>query len=144
MSEKDVGFVTMGQAEAVEEIPAIGIGMLGYAFMGKAHSNALKKIAYMTWPPPYVPRLVAISGRTEDAVKEAARRYGYEKWSTSWQDVVDDPDVQIFDNGGPNDMHAEPTIAAARAGQARDLREAARPDGRRRATRSGRRSRRRA
>ena len=64
MSEKDVGFVTMGQAEAAEEIPTIGIGMLGYAFMGKAHSNALKKIAYMTWPPPYVPRLVAISGRT--------------------------------------------------------------------------------
>ena len=68
MTEKDVGFVTMGQAEAVEEIPAIGIGMLGYAFMGKAHSNALKKIAYMTWPPPYIPRLVAISGRTEEAV----------------------------------------------------------------------------
>jgi predicted dehydrogenase len=117
MSEKDVGFVTMGQAEAAEEIPSIGIGMLGYAFMGKAHSNALKKIAYMTWPPPYIPRLVAISGRTEDAVREAARRYGYEKWSTSWEDVVADPDVQIFDNGGPNDMHAEPSIAAARAGK---------------------------
>jgi predicted dehydrogenase len=85
--------------------------------MGKAHSNALKKIAYMTWPPPYIPRLVAITGRTEEAVREAARRYGYEKWSTSWQDVVDDPDVQIFDNGGPNDMHAEPSIAAARAGK---------------------------
>ena len=36
----------------------IGVGMLGYAFMGKAHSNAFKKIAYMTWPPPLVPRLV--------------------------------------------------------------------------------------
>ena len=107
----------MGQAEAAEEIPSIGIGMLGYAFMGKAHSNALKKIAYMTWPPPYIPRLVAISGRTEAAVQEAARRYGYEKWSTSWEDVVADPDVQIFDNGGPNDMHAEPTIAAAKAGK---------------------------
>src|SRR4029079_10647280 len=84
MSDQEVGFVTMGQAEAAEEIPTIGIGMLGYAFMGKAHSNALKKIAYMTWPPPYMPRLVAISGRTEDAVREAARRYGYDKWTTSW------------------------------------------------------------
>jgi len=55
----------------------------------------------MTWPPPYIPRLVAISGRTEDAVREAARRYGYERYSTSWQDVVDDPEVQVFDNGGP-------------------------------------------
>jgi len=115
--ETQVGFVTMGQAQAAEEIPSIGIGMLGYAFMGKAHSNALKKIAYMTWPPPYIPRLVAISGRTEDAVREAARRYGYDKWSTDWRDVVDDPDVQVFDNGGPNDQHAEPTIAAARAGK---------------------------
>ena len=115
--EAQVGFVTMGQAEAAEEIPPIGIGMLGYSFMGKAHSNALKKIAYMTWPPPYIPRLVAISGRTEDAVREAARRYGYEKYSTRWEDVVDDPEVQVFDNGGPNDTHAEPTIAAARAGK---------------------------
>ena len=52
--------------------------MLGYAFMGKAHSNAFKKIAYMTWPPPLVPRLVGIAGRNEQAVNEAAERYGYE------------------------------------------------------------------
>ena len=65
--------------------------MLGYAFMGKAHSNALKKIAYMIWPPPYMPRLVAISGRNEEAVREAARRYGYEKYSTDWRDIVNDP-----------------------------------------------------
>ena len=45
--EKQVGFVTMGQAEAAEEIPSIGIGMLGYAFMGKAHTNALKKMLRM-------------------------------------------------------------------------------------------------
>src|SRR5437899_5944633 len=109
--EQQVGFVTMGQAGAAEEVPSIGIGMLGYAFMGKAHSNALKKIAYMTWPPPFIPRLVSISGRTEEAVREAARRYGYERWTTDWHDVVADPDVQVFDNGGPNDQHAEPTIA---------------------------------
>ena len=41
-------------------IREIGVGMLGYAFMGKAHSNALRKIAYMTWPPPLIPRLVSI------------------------------------------------------------------------------------
>ena len=116
--EKQVGFVTMGDQRAgADAIPEIGIGMLGYAFMGRAHSNALKKIAYATWPPPYIPRLVAIAGRTEDAVREAARRYGYEKYSTSWEDVVADPDVQIFDNGGPNDAHLEPTVAAAQAGK---------------------------
>ena len=54
----------------------IGVGMLGYAFMGKAHSNAFRKIAYITWPPPLVPRLVAIAGRNEEAVRNAAARYG--------------------------------------------------------------------
>jgi predicted dehydrogenase len=107
----------MGQAAAEAEIPSIGIGMLGYAFMGKAHTNAFKKIAYITYPPPFLPRLVTISGRTEDAVREAARRYGYEKWTTDWHEVVGDPDVQVFDNCGPNDLHLEPTVAAARAGK---------------------------
>ena len=118
MSEQpQVGFVTMGQAAVEGEIPSIGIGMLGYAFMGKAHTNAFKKIAYVTYPPPYFPRLVSISGRNEAAVREAANRYGYEKWTTDWRDVVADRDVQVFDNGGPNDVHLEPTIAAAKAGK---------------------------
>ena len=43
----------------------IGVGMLGYAFMGKAHSNGFRKIAYMAWPPPLLPRLVAIAGRDD-------------------------------------------------------------------------------
>ena len=115
--EPQVGFVTMGQAQAEGEVPEIGIGMLGYAFMGKAHTNALKKMAYRIWPPPYIPRLVAIAGRDETAVAEAARRYGYESHTTRWEDVVANPDVQVFDNGGPNDVHLEPTIAAAQAGK---------------------------
>src|SRR6266446_8356848 len=99
------------------DIPEIGIGMLGYAFMGKAHSNAFKKIAYMTWPPPLVPKLELIAGRNEEAVREAAERYGYERWTTDWHDLVSDPAIGLFDNGGPNSLHAEPTIAAAKAGK---------------------------
>jgi predicted dehydrogenase len=95
----------------------IGVGMLGYAFMGKAHSNAFKKIAYMTWPPPLQPRLVSIAGRNEEAVRNAAERYGYERWTTDWRQLVDDPEIGLFDNGGPNSLHAEPTIAAAEAGK---------------------------
>jgi predicted dehydrogenase len=95
----------------------IGVGMLGYAFMGKAHSNALKKIAYMTWPPPLVPRLVGIAGRNEEAVTEAAERYGYEYATTDWRELVADDRIGLFDNGGPNSLHAEPTIAAAEAGK---------------------------
>ena len=95
----------------------IGIGMLGYAFMGKAHSNAFKKIAYMTWPPPLEPRLIGIAGRNEQAVNEAAARYGYDYATADWRDLVADERIGLFDNGGPNSLHAEPTIAAAEAGK---------------------------
>jgi predicted dehydrogenase len=91
--------------------------MLGYAFMGKAHSNAYRKLPYIFWPPPAVPRLVAIGGRNEAATREAARRYGYERYYLDWRELVKDPDVQLFDNGAPNNLHAEPTIAAAEAGK---------------------------
>src|SRR5438874_3937896 len=98
-------------------VPEIGVGMLGYAFMGKAHSNAFRKLAYMTWPPPLRPRLVAIAGRDEQAVAEAAERYGYERYETDWRALVVDPEIELFDNGGPNNLHAEPTVAAAEAGK---------------------------
>src|SRR5438876_5099902 len=95
----------------------IGVGMLGYAFMGKAHSNAYRTIEYMTWPPPLVPKLVGIAGRNEQAVDEAAKRYGYEYATTDWRDLVSDNRIGLFDNGGPNSLHGEPTIAAAEAGK---------------------------
>lgn len=117
MSDKNVGFVSMAGPKSSGQAPTVGVGMLGYAFMGKAHTNALKKLPYMMYPPVAVPRLVAISGRNEEAVKEAAMRYGYEKYYTNWRDLIADPDVQVFDNSGPNDAHAEPCIAAAEAGK---------------------------
>jgi predicted dehydrogenase len=113
----EVGFVTMGKASGGEEVQPIGIGMLGYAFMGKAHSNAYKTLAYMTWPPPLRPELVAIAGRNEDAVSEAARRYGFAEYKTDWKALIGDDRIQLFDNAGPNNLHAEPTIAAAEAGK---------------------------
>ena len=95
----------------------IGVGMLGYAFMGKAHANALRTLAYMTWPPPLIPRLVGVAGRSPGAVEEAAARYGFARSTTDWRDLVADPAVGLFDNVGPNDLHAEPTVAAAQAGK---------------------------
>lgn len=113
----DVGFVTMAGAKAAGKAPEVGVGMMGYAFMGKAHSNAYKTIPYMVYPPPAIPRLVAIAGRDEDSVREAALRYGYESYYTDWRDLIKNDRVQLFDNGGPNDVHAEPSIAAAQAGK---------------------------
>lgn len=115
--EQAQSFTSMASTEVSEDVPEVGVGMLGYAFMGKAHSNAMRKIPYMIYPPPAVPKLVSISGRDEKAVAVAAHRFGYEKYTTDWREQVNDPDVQLFDNGGPNDMHAEPCIAAAMAGK---------------------------
>jgi predicted dehydrogenase len=113
----EVGFMTMGQAGGAEGVQPIGVGMLGYAFMGKAHSNAYRTLAYMTWPPPLLPQLVSVAGRSEEAVSEAARRYGFSEHVTDWRAIVADDRVQLFDNVGPNNLHSEPTIAAAEAGK---------------------------
>jgi predicted dehydrogenase len=114
---EDVGFVTMAGERATSDAPEIGVGMLGYAFMGKAHTNALKKMPYMMYPPVAIPKLVAIAGRNDAAVKEAAKRYGYAKTYNDWRKLIDDPDVQVLDNSGPNNVHTEPNIAAAKAGK---------------------------
>jgi predicted dehydrogenase len=97
--------------------PEIGVGVIGYAFMGKAHTNALKTLSYMVYPPPARPRLAAIAGRNETAVQEAAARYGYARAYTDWRDLINDPAVDLVDNGGPNDLHAEASIAAAELGK---------------------------
>jgi len=110
-------FTAMAGPKAQGRAPEIGVGMLGYAFMGKAHTNAYKTIPYMMYPPPAIPKLVAVAGRNAAAAQEAARRYGYEKVYTDWREMLADPAVQLFDNVGPNDAHAEPCIAAAAAGK---------------------------
>jgi predicted dehydrogenase len=113
----EVGFLTMAGKKATSAAPEIGVGLFGYAFMGKAHTNGYKKLPYMVYPPPAVPRLVAVAGRNAEGVQEAARRYGYERAYTDWREMLRNPAVQLFDNAGPNDMHAEPSIVAAGAGK---------------------------
>ncbi|MCX6044224.1 MAG: Gfo/Idh/MocA family oxidoreductase [Chloroflexi bacterium] len=114
---KSGGFTSMADAKATGSVPEIGVGMLGYAFMGKAHSHAMLTIPHMIYPPPAIPKLVAIAGRNEVAVQEAAKRYGYETYYTDWRKMMRDDRVQLVDNGGPNDAHAAPSIAAAKAGK---------------------------
>src|SRR3954469_23774467 len=98
----------MGESAGVDDIPTIGVGMLGYAFMGKAHANAYKTLAYMTWPPPLMPRLLAMAGRSEAPLEEAARRYGFAEHVTDWRALVADERIGLFDNTGPNNLHAAP------------------------------------
>jgi len=93
----------------------LGVAMLGYAFMGKAHSRALRAVRELD--PPLLPELVSISGRNRDAAQAVAARYGWGEVVTDWQEQIADERVQLFDNGGPNAVHAAPTIAAAHAGK---------------------------
>jgi predicted dehydrogenase len=95
----------------------IGVGLLGHRFMGRAHSDALLRLRHMVGPPPLRCDLVAIAGRDEQAVREAAERYGFERAVTDWRELIADPQIGLLDNVGPNALHAEPTIAAAEAGK---------------------------
>jgi predicted dehydrogenase len=93
-----------------------GVGMLGYSFMGKAHTNAFIQFPFI-FPDAPVPKLRAIAGRSESAVKQAARNFGYEKWYTNWAELVKDDKVEIVDNGLPNDLHEAPCVQAAELGK---------------------------
>jgi predicted dehydrogenase len=91
-----------------------GVGFLGYSFMGRAHAYALKRLPTMS---AHRPHLVCVAGRNADAVQEFASAFDFERWTTDWLEVVADPEIDVFENLGPNFLHAEPTIAAAEAGK---------------------------
>jgi len=95
----------------------IGIGMLGYAFMGKAHSLAWRDVAAVGPVGLPRPRLVSLWGRHAARAEEARTRYGWERAAASWEAVVDDPDIAIVDNAAPNHLHVEPTLRAAKLGK---------------------------
>ena len=97
-------------------VEKMGVGMLGYSFMGRAHTNAMLKLPHMMFPPPAIPELAAVCGRSETSVSEMASRFGYQGYYTDWRDLLEDEDLQLFDNVGPNDVHCEPTIQAAENG----------------------------
>jgi len=91
------------------------IGMLGYRFMGRAHSNALARLPMFFPEAPEIERHTLI-GRNEDALAEAADQFGFAHTATDWEDVIEE--VDVFYNLGPNHLHAEPSIAALEAGTA--------------------------
>ena len=97
--------------------PCIGIGVIGYGFMGKVHSNAYVKIPYTYQKPVAYPLLISMCGRNEKGVIDTARRFGYQHVCTDWRELIEDPSVQIVDNCTPDSMHAEPSVAAVRAGK---------------------------
>jgi predicted dehydrogenase len=94
----------------------LNIGMVGYKFMGKAHSHAYKE-APMAFPGAPVPVMKAICGRNRDGVEQAAAQFGWETAVTDWRELVSRDDIDVVDINAPSDAHKEIAVAAARAGK---------------------------
>ncbi len=95
---------------------SLNIGLIGYGFMGRTHSNAYLQAARF-FDLPYQPVLKAVCARNGDRARAFAARWGYASVETDWRDVVRRDDIDLIDIASPNDTHAEIAIAAARAGK---------------------------
>ncbi len=93
------------------------VGLIGYGFMGKAHSNAWRQ-APRFFDLPADLEMRTLCGRDSRAVKKAADTYGWAQTASDWRSVIDDPEIDLIDITTPNDSHAEIALAAAAAGKA--------------------------
>jgi predicted dehydrogenase len=100
----------------VGEHGELGIGMVGYAFMGRAHSQAWRSVGRF-FDLPFTPRMAAICGRDPAAVAAAADRLGWAATETDWKRLVGRDDVDLVDVCTPGSSHAEISIAALEAGK---------------------------
>jgi predicted dehydrogenase len=96
----------------------LNVAMIGYDFMGRAHSNAWRQVARFFPDVPAEPVLKVVVGRTAAKVSEARERLGFEEAATHWQEVLARRDIDVVDICTPGDSHAEIAVAAAEAGKA--------------------------
>ncbi len=94
----------------------LNIGLIGYGFMGRAHSNAYRRVGHF-FDLDHEPVLKAVCGRDKDQVGAFARQWGYESFETDWRKLVSRPDIELVDVACPNDMHKPIALAAAKAGK---------------------------
>jgi predicted dehydrogenase len=102
--------------DAGRAVSDLSVGMVGYAFMGAAHSQAWRN-APRFFDLPLRPRMTALAGRDRQRVAEAADRLGWDSTETSWQALVARDDIDLVDVCTPGDTHAEIAIAALEAGK---------------------------
>ncbi|AJD90181.1 hypothetical protein JMA_08640 [Jeotgalibacillus malaysiensis] len=95
----------------------LNVGLIGAGFMGKAHVVAYSNLPKFFWPAPAVPVLKTVCDIEESIASDAKDRFGFEKYTTDWKEIVNDPDIDIVSVCTPNDSHAEISIAALRAGK---------------------------
>ncbi|MER7665646.1 Gfo/Idh/MocA family oxidoreductase [Streptomyces sp. NPDC096193] len=106
----------MEQRDSGAAPPTLGVGMVGYAFMGAAHSQGWRTVGRV-FDLPMRPVLAAIAGRDPSAVRAAADRHGWAAAETDWRHLITRDDVQLVDVCTPGDSHAEIAIAALEAGK---------------------------
>src|SRR6201999_1518839 len=94
----------------------LNVGLVGYGFMGRTHSNAFNQAPHF-FDLPYRPVLKAVCARNADRVKSFAENWGYESIETDWRAMIARNDIDVIDIASPNDTHAEIAIAAAKAGK---------------------------
>ncbi|MBO0997540.1 Gfo/Idh/MocA family oxidoreductase [Bacillus sp. SD075] len=94
----------------------VRIGMIGYKFMGKAHSQAYRNLPFF-FDTDVEPVLQAISGRNKEEVKKAAKKMGWASYETDWRRLIERDDIDVIDIVAPNSTHFEMAIAAAEAGK---------------------------
>ena len=92
------------------------VGMVGYGFMGRTHSNAFRKVGNF-FDTEHQPVLKAICGRNEAGARAFAEKWGYEGIETDWRKLVERKDIDVIDICTPNDSHMEIAVAAAKAGK---------------------------
>ena len=95
---------------------SINVAMIGYAFMGRAHSNAYRQVGPY-FSPRRPPRMKVICGRSAAEVEHARAALGWDEAATDWQQVIKRRDIELVDVCTPGDSHAEIAIAAAKAGK---------------------------
>ena len=113
-------------------VPELGVGVIGYGFMGKIHSYAYRSLPFLYDPAPARIRFVAVCTAHEETARKAAEQGGFERWTTDYRRLIDDPEVQVVHVCTPNDSHRELCVAALQAGKhvycdkplARDVAEA--------------------
>ena len=93
------------------------IGMIGYGFMGRAHSNGYNRVKDF-FDLEYLPVLQAVAARDADKAKAFADRWGYKRVETDWRKLVAADDIDAIDICTPNNLHAEIAIEAAKHGKA--------------------------
>ena len=92
------------------------IGMIGYGFMGRAHSNGYRRVNNF-FDLEYRPVLKAACARTEGAIKDFADTWGYESIETDWRKLIERKDIDAIDICVPNNLHKEIALAAAANGK---------------------------